>query len=233
MRRLNEMKPPRLRRQDCPKGKSFYLCATSQFRGCCSVDPCNLISGCPDPGSSTTQSSIAATSSTASQGRTTDATITSSSRPPSTTTSSTGRDTTTVTTTPTNVNVVHSSGPSSRQNGSTKGLIGLGAGLVLIIVVLIVAGCWWRRRRRRQRGRPSSHPTAGPHYHPAPGGREIPEDEDETTSNGGFFSSVSSRSFPVQGFFSACSRRGASANHMVTWEIQRSSVDRQHRIQSD
>ena len=43
-------------RQSCPSGKAFYSCANG-FRGCCSVDPCNPGSTCPD---STTTSSTAA-----------------------------------------------------------------------------------------------------------------------------------------------------------------------------
>ncbi|KAF7630589.1 hypothetical protein F9C07_11300 [Aspergillus flavus] len=32
----------------CPTGKSFYRCYKNNFRGCCSVDPCDLDDGCPD-----------------------------------------------------------------------------------------------------------------------------------------------------------------------------------------
>ncbi|PHH90983.1 hypothetical protein CDD83_2053 [Cordyceps sp. RAO-2017] len=31
----------------CPRGKAFYSCVGTHFRGCCSVDPCHL-AGCPD-----------------------------------------------------------------------------------------------------------------------------------------------------------------------------------------
>ncbi|KAB8207223.1 hypothetical protein P875_00095244 [Aspergillus parasiticus SU-1] len=32
----------------CPTGKAFYVCNKNNFRGCCSVDPCDLDAGCPD-----------------------------------------------------------------------------------------------------------------------------------------------------------------------------------------
>ncbi|RMY38205.1 hypothetical protein D0866_02759 [Hortaea werneckii] len=53
-------------RQSCPSGKAFYSCANG-FRGCCSVEPCNPGSTCPD---STTTSSTAAQ--TTSKGTTVD-----------------------------------------------------------------------------------------------------------------------------------------------------------------
>lgn len=31
----------------CKAGTSFYNCYKNNFRGCCSVDPCNLAAGCP------------------------------------------------------------------------------------------------------------------------------------------------------------------------------------------
>ncbi|KAB8071153.1 hypothetical protein BDV29DRAFT_179764 [Aspergillus leporis] len=32
----------------CQAGTAFYVCHINNFRGCCSVDPCALESGCPD-----------------------------------------------------------------------------------------------------------------------------------------------------------------------------------------
>lgn len=32
----------------CAPGTAFYVCQLNNFRGCCSVDPCALTTGCPD-----------------------------------------------------------------------------------------------------------------------------------------------------------------------------------------
>ncbi|KAK2761669.1 hypothetical protein FQN54_001497 [Arachnomyces sp. PD_36] len=32
----------------CTPGTNFYVCSLNNFRGCCSVDPCALTTGCPD-----------------------------------------------------------------------------------------------------------------------------------------------------------------------------------------
>ncbi|KAB8259371.1 hypothetical protein BDV32DRAFT_124439 [Aspergillus pseudonomiae] len=32
----------------CPTGKAYYVCYKNKFRGCCSIDPCDLDTGCPD-----------------------------------------------------------------------------------------------------------------------------------------------------------------------------------------
>ncbi|KAF5861288.1 hypothetical protein ETB97_000404 [Aspergillus alliaceus] len=32
----------------CKPGTAFYVCQINNFRGCCSIDPCALESGCPD-----------------------------------------------------------------------------------------------------------------------------------------------------------------------------------------
>ncbi|TKX25549.1 hypothetical protein C1H76_2199 [Elsinoe australis] len=166
-------------RQDCPAGFNFYSCGNG-FRGCCSVEPCNPNSTCPDdkkPANSqtTTRSSAPPTTSSnrpspstlrttltqTSTGRSTSSDTSTYSTSTSTTASSTASTSSTSATSTTNTATpISTSGPqtetqaptpSDGNSGPNKGLIaGSTIGGVVVLLLLIALMCLLLIRRRKK-----------------------------------------------------------------------------------
>ncbi|RDL38611.1 uncharacterized protein BP5553_02952 [Venustampulla echinocandica] len=152
---------------DCPTGKSFWVCGSSSFRGCCSVDAC-VKGGCPDtPASNSITTIITLTpqpvtplpSGSSSISSSSSSSLTSSS---TTTASSTAATTTTDTKPPALLATASSTilpvnpstnPPNSREKTSNVPLI---AGVTCAIVAasilsVVVWFCWRRRQQKRSR----------------------------------------------------------------------------------
>ena len=146
--------------QDCKTGTQWYTCSANGFKGCCSVDPCNL-SNCPDSSASPSSSASASlttltltpqpagsipTSTSASTYTSSSASATTTSQVTSTTPtvesliSSTSSSTATSTQTPVSS---HSSPPSKAPV-----IAGAVCGIVAASVLSILA--WFLLRKRRQ-----------------------------------------------------------------------------------
>ncbi|PFH61053.1 hypothetical protein XA68_18314 [Ophiocordyceps unilateralis] len=167
---LNE---PPSRRIDCPRGQEFYACGggESDFRGCCSVDPCRW-SSCPDEvSSSRTDSGITHTVPNHSVVTVTRHTLVFSEAPTSTpaeveaTAPVTTEESSLASTLPATPTVAVAATPTETTAAaaaggggdgadiSTGAIVGLVTGSVVVVALLLLLLFACRRRRRRRRRR--------------------------------------------------------------------------------
>ncbi|KUI54090.1 hypothetical protein VP1G_01403 [Cytospora mali] len=150
---------------ECPTGYEFYTCAVSNFKGCCSIEPCELLGGCPindQPGfasapepmiSSIISSAVPqSTSQSLSSSETTTAVIVSETVTPAPTTAAAAADTTSTPRSPP-YSTSSSSSPVPYVSTPPKfNHAGLIAGLVVgfSVVLIITAIILYKLRHHRQ-----------------------------------------------------------------------------------
>ncbi|CAK7217514.1 hypothetical protein SBRCBS47491_003185 [Sporothrix bragantina] len=155
----------------CPAGTQYYTCAASNYKGCCSVDACDLDNGCPDASSTTTavttttakpttssskststtsptSSSTSASSTSSSPNRSTAATMSPSATSPSTSTTSASDTTGTPSSTAVaSGNDTEGTTKHKLSGGAIGGIVTAG---VIAFVILFCIVLWKMRRRSKE-----------------------------------------------------------------------------------